>query len=43
LIGHQKGVSKGLKEHLLQPRRASFRSQKSMYWVWAVRKQFTNM
>jgi len=31
LIGLQKGVSKGLKGHLLQAKRAFFRSQKSMY------------
>ena len=32
LIGLQKGVSKGLKGHLLQANWASFRSQKSMFW-----------
>ena len=30
--GFQKGVSKGLKGHLLQAKRASFRSQKMMFW-----------
>jgi len=38
LIGLQKGVSKGLKGHLLQANWASFRSQKSMCWFWVARK-----
>ena len=34
LIRLQKGVSKGLKGHLLQGNQASFRSQLSIYWFW---------
>jgi len=38
LIGLQKGVSKTSKGRLLQVNWASFRSQKSMFWFWGVRK-----